>query len=281
MPSNIKPTKYQKEQRARAARLWRELKKAPLGELVGVVAAAGVSGGRSQGERHLTLTIPLVAWRWEGGIVQHRPLVVSKQTSEREVQQKVDTVQGFEVVRMRARLAIENCTGTPRAMMLTFGRHGKDRELREFAATLRKPVVMRDKRFGVLKLNRSSAAFEGAIKWNGQRTQLVLETNPDGSAQMALRLAAKLMSAQAKWQRLVRNRLAKSLYREWKQIWRLEDERAQSSEQFLRRLRLRSIHVSAKGHVHFVFADGDQFGGHDVVVSGNVDRGIARSELAG
>lgn len=170
-----KPTKNQAKARSKPrapqspeARLRRQLARAPLGTLVGVLAPRPVSGGRSQGERRPTMIMTLLAWQFDGGPVQRRELVVRKQVDESTLSKMMKRFDDYDVVRLRVRLAEENAFGSPQALLVRVlgkGRGGK--EIDAAAAELKKPLTVEDERLGVLTYDRGVEWFEGEAPWEG------------------------------------------------------------------------------------------------------------------
>jgi hypothetical protein len=286
-PRNRRMTETLKRERAEARRRWTELGKAPAGELLGVVRPRSVGGyggigGSPRGDTRWTVQIDLLAWRFEGGPVRRTRLVVAKRVSERTLDGLMDSVRDFSVVRMRARVPREQLAGRPQALMLTYQGLSRDREMAKVAAELRRPLRLKDDMLGSLTFDRGLEWFNGRTKWRGRGVGLTLVTE-GGDARDSLRHARRLFraAAQRRWGGLVERALLAEPYEWWRETWRLEGDPALSEERFLARLKLRTVIVSPGGGVEFWFADGDLFGGHDVVVRGEIDGGVRDCDLVG
>jgi hypothetical protein len=187
----------------------------------------------------------------------------------------------YDILRMRARLALSNCFRTPQALLLRVVGKGRDREMIAAAATLRKPVTVKDPKFGTLTLSRASASFEGRAVWTKRRVRLTLANDDIGSPQQSLQHARKLFAAQRTWEPAVRHRITTTLYKQWNNGWRTELDQTLSRDQFAAKPRLNSITVEPTGSICFWFDDRDLFAGHSVAVYGKVNKGVTRASIEG
>lgn len=267
--------------RRREARLRRELSKAPLGELAGVVRPGGVGGSWGQGDKAWTLQIRLMAWRFEEGPVHETELVLRKRTSERTVRVMMDALSDFQVIRMRARVAPENLWGSPQALLIRLLKHPKDLELAAVAAQLRKPVRAKHPPFGILTLDRASGTMEGKASWLGRRIGLTLVPSTGGGIEPTLEHARRLFRAQKSWTKRAADRIAADLYQTWREGWREDGRAGLTKKQFTSRMQLTSITVEPEGTFSLWFDDGDLFGGHAIVVRGSLRDGVGEADIAG
>lgn len=267
-----------------AAQLWRELARAPAGDLVGVVQPKGVGGGKLQGEKDWTLQIPLLAWRFDGGPLRKEALVVRKRVTERGVAAMIDRLGDYEVVRMRVRVAEENITGTPQAMLVRMIGRVDDAEMLKAVGRLKNPAKIKTRRLGDLKLNPASGELEGRVEWNGRRPRLTLEPDRRGRMERSIERAewlAGTVAARRIWQGRIERKILATAYEDWKKTWRLADDKVLPPERFLKKLKLTAISMGPDGAFSFWYDDGDLFAGHAVVVRGNVSRGVQEATVKG
>jgi hypothetical protein len=270
-----------RQKRQQNARLWRELAKQPAGDLVGVVRPGGVSGGQARGEKQWTLQIRLIAWRINGGPVSRKDLVVRKKCGERLVVQMLDSIGDYDVLRMRARVAVDNEMGSPQAQLVRLLGKASDPEMLAAAGGLKKKVVLKHRALGTLRLDRASGDFNGNAKWRDRRVRLSLEVDGRGSPDAAADHARILIGAQREWAPRVERRIVASLFPHWVKTWKLDEDKPLNEAQFLKKLKPTSIAMDPTGSFSVWYDDGDLFGGHAVEVTGRLRDGVKHADLAG
>jgi hypothetical protein len=98
----------------------------------------------------------------------------------------------------------------------------------------------------------------------------------------ALKTAHTLFEEQDKWSQKIRMYAAAELVdlaNDWIQE---EDEIEEMTEEmFMDLMSLDTISVYPEGDFDFYFSDGDMFGGHSIIVEGNIDETFTRAQIAG
>lgn len=270
-----------KNERRKLAELWKELAGRPAGELIGVVRPKGVAGLRSLGEAQWTLQIPLLAWRFDGGPVRQRELVVRKQGDERLVTRMMGRIGDYDVLRMRARLAEKSVLGSPQARLERLLGKSSDPELLAAASKLKRPVAVKHKLLGPLKLDRESGRFIGKARWRNKPMKLSLNVDRHGAPDDSIEHAGALIRAQKVWGPRVERRLIASLLPEWTSVWKLEDDKPLTGAQLIRKLKPSSIWMEPDGAFAIWYEDGGLFGGHAVVVDGKISKGVTAASIEG
>lgn len=148
-----------------------------------------------------------------------------------------------------------------------------------------KPVVFRLESGEELLLDKSLGMFSGESSWNGEECLLHLDVDEEGAATAndALETLNKLLTNCQEWDAKARKFAAEELTdnaNDWAQD---EDENAEeiTLEAFAERLTISEVCVSTEGDFELFYDDDDMFWGHVVIVSGNIETGIADAQMAG
>jgi hypothetical protein len=282
MSSYRKMTPYERKERKLKAALMRQLSKAPETDLRGVVGPLGSWGGKSQGDRTWTGQFKLSTWRTADGAPNHTELTVLKPMSERAVMPLMRRLPPYEIIRFRARLAVDNVRGKPHALLVRITATDlKDKDLRTEAAALHVPSTFRDKKFGRFKLNRGRDSWESPVRWGTRRITLCLEAAHEPDAQKAAAHARRLWGAQRAWHRRIIDRATSKLLKQANTTWLIEGDKPVTAKQFAAKLKLESVDIDPKGKFTFAFDDGDLFGGHVVIVRGSITKGPNEVSIEG
>jgi hypothetical protein len=130
------------------------------------------------------------------------------------------------------------------------------------------------KLFGELQFDPDVDWFEASSTWNGNEIRLVFPVDEDTLQDNALASAEALWSAQAKWNSEIETFASEGLLEIKNNEWRDDDEPKLTAAQFLDRLTLETISIASDGDFEFWYNDGDLFGGHSIVVRGNLELGL-------
>jgi hypothetical protein len=251
----------------------------PIVDVLGIVDASGVSGGRLTDDPLWSLSLRLSPWRISGGLIQFDELAVTRNVSDEELRRWQEIFSPYSVVRIKARVG-ESAFG-PQAILEDYG--GKvsfDEELNHHAAELQKPVTFKDAQFGTFLLDRRVDWFEAeGVQWNGTAVRLNLSDADE--ALDAIETARALWKDEAAWDRRIRDRIVEELHSLKNDTWLGEDEAELSRDEFLGRIVLDAITVHEDGSFTFWYDDGDLFWGHAIEVYGNLTDGPKSANLAG
>lgn len=259
-----------------------QLKSQPLVELIGVVDAGGAGGGKSRGENLWSFTFALVAWRSNGGSINESKLIVRRLATDAELEELQGQVDANTVVRLDARVAMENVYGRPEALLeFIHGEYLDDAELNAYVSELLKPVVRTDKIFGNFLLDRRVTTFSSEAEWLGQSVELSLRLNDENEFESALKAAHTLWSEAAKWNKLILDCLARDVLCLKSENWQEEDGSTVTREQFESRITLKVITVKADGVFEFWYNDDDLFFGHDIAAMGKLNSGACSGGIHG
>ena len=156
-----------------------------------------------------------------------------------------------------------------------------DDELQTISSNLQKPFIVSMKQFGNFVLDRGYDWFEAETKWNGQTIRLIVPADQEKLDANAFKVAEQLWANQAKWQKRIGEFAAKELLEQKNSSWLEEGESKLTAKQFITRMKLQSITVSPDGKFDFWYEDGDLFFGHNIMISGDVEKGPTDSGIHG
>ena len=259
----------------------------PVVDVRGVVDASGAAGG-SVGDKAWDLIYHFAAWRVGGGPVQTRPrLRLLQPIAKAELSRLRAEVRPCAVWHVRATIAAEaSAHGWLLARVVErVGVEPADAELTAIAEQLQQPVVVDDPQFGPLTLDRRSNQFRGEVEWNGRRVGLTIPATSDAQAIAAdmLAVARALWTNSAAWQRRVQAFAAARLLPLKNGTWLGDDEAEVSTEEFVSRMRLKSISIDDADDGRFTFwhDDGDLFWGHAIQITGTLANGPTEADIPG
>jgi hypothetical protein len=262
--------------------LLRQLKAAPLVDVLGVLAASGVCGCWSRGDILWTMKFRFASWRVAGGPLHTKELIVRRKVSERQVDKYRELVKPDVVTRIRARVVEGSLFGHPEALLArVIGQDKSDAELNAEVKRLKQPVTMTVKAFGKFTLDRSIDWYEGCAAWNGRKVRLTLDASEPLDVEQALKVARTLWRAQKSWHAKVSAYAVRELLPLKNGSWLDDGQRPLTAKQFQARMTLKSIIVSPDGSFQFWHNDGDLFWGHSIQINGSLTKGLYSADIPG
>ena len=158
-----------------------------------------------------------------------------------------------------------------------------DPEMKAILEEQKKPVSIWVPELGTFTLNRLVNWFEAEVEWLGQPARLDIDREEDWDA--CVEQAKALMADQKSWDEKVRSFAADQLLEQandWAQDAAEGEEPEEiTREQFMERLELDAVQISADGRFEFWFNDGDLFWGHAIHVTGSLDQGPEMAQMEG
>ena len=160
-----------------------------------------------------------------------------------------------------------------------------DPEMKAILEEQKKPVSIWVPELGTFTLNRLVNWFVAEVEWLGQPARLDIDREEDWDA--CVERAKALMADQKGWDEKVRSFAADQLLEQandWAQdAAGNEDGEPEeiTREQFMERLELDAVQISADGRFEFWFNDGDLFWGHAIHVAGALDQGPEMAQMEG
>ena len=160
-----------------------------------------------------------------------------------------------------------------------------DPEMKAILEEQKKSVSIWVPELGTFTLNRLVNWFEAEVEWLGQPARLDIDREEEWDA--CVERAKALMADQKGWDEKVRSFAADQLLEQandWAQdAAGNEDGEPEeiTREQFMERLELDAVQISADGRFEFWFNDGDLFWGHAIHVTGSLDQGPEMAQMEG
>lgn len=241
-----------------------------MSRLVGLIDASDAGG--VGGDGNWKLVFHLAAWRAPGEAVERGERRCELPVSDAALTRWMMRLRPYQVVSLDVAKVARGCTVVRKILRAGV----KDAELERVATELRAPVKLKTKRFGTLALDRRYGWYEGNARWSGAKVKLTLSTHED-----ALATAEALFSAEKRWAKQVGEFTVGKLLELKNDVWLEEGEKEVTKQQFLSRLKLRSIVIDEGGRFTFWFGDGDLFWGHAIEVYGTIKAGLEDATIAG
>lgn len=258
-----------------------ELCGTPIHAVVGIVGASGL-GGRAEKDNQWRLSFTLHFWRFPGGPMKERPLRVQGTFSREEFDSLWKLVEAYSVVRIRSRVVEDSVAQTPQAELVEFlGVDNTDAEMTRAAVDLQDPVILHDREFGSLLLDRRVDSYTAQAVWNGAAVWLNLSLDAFGAVEPALQVARTLWRDQIQWRIRVEDYAVQELLVIKNESWLDDGEAALTADQFKSRMTLESITVTSDGSFEFWHQDGDLFWGHAIRIGGSLSRGPTCADIPG
>ena len=232
-------------------------------DILAVTGPSGFDGDRA-GEEYWTVTLPLTAWKEEGGPIHRENTCLVALADDKVLPYLRRLAPRDSIIQARVRQGLEDdlflLVGTPAPVM--------DRELKVILDEQVKPVSTWVPELGTFVLNRTVGWYQMDADWLGQSVQLVYDQGSEEEMQAAQETAKALMSRQEEWDGRVRAYAAQRL-----PALTEDGDAALSSDELARRLEPESVQARADGSFEFWFHDAEYLWQHAVRVSGTLKGG--------
>ena len=251
--------------------------------ILAVTGAGGFGGSRPQENGPWLAVLELTAWKEED----------SEEPAHREKTQLVALADDklMEYLRRRVRgdsvfqIMVRPSEDGKQFLMTELPQPEIDPEMKAILEEQKKPVSIWVPELGTFTLNRLVNWFEAEVEWLGQPARLDIDREEDWDA--CVERAKALMADQNGWDEKVRSFAADQLLEQandWAQdAAGNEDGEPEeiTREQFMERMELDAVQISADGRFEFWFNDGDLFWGHAIHVTGSLDQGPEMAQMEG
>jgi hypothetical protein len=253
----------------------------PTITLYGVVDANGPGGSNVPPENHWSLHLNLIAWRIPGSSVNCAQLSVTKDLSDEELDVLQNAIDSESIIAFRGKLCEHSPFGDARAQLDILLDQPIDEALETVLSQYRELVEIVDPLIGKLVLNKTVDWFEGKITWLGKEVDIAISVDESGSPSDSLKTVKILLKTMEQWAKKVNNYAVTQLLDLKNDNWLEEDENPISSDDFIRRMQLRSLTTYPGGAFEFGHDDGDLFWGHSIAVSGSLAEGLTDAGISG
>ena len=249
--------------------------------ILAVTGAGGFGGSRPQENGPWLAVLELTAWKEED----------SEEPAHREKTQLVALADDklMDYLRRRVRgdsvfqIMVRPSEDGKQFLMTELPQPEIDPEMKAILEEQKKPVSIWVPELGTFTLNRLVNWFEAEVEWLGQPARLDIDREEDWDA--CVEQAKALMAGQKGWDEKVRAFAADQLLEQandWAQDAAEGEEPEEiTREQFMERLELDAVQISAGGRFEFWFNDGDLFWGHAIHVTGSLDQGPEMAQMEG
>ena len=251
--------------------------------ILAVTGAGGFGGSRTQENGPWLAVLELTAWKEED----------SEEPAHREKAQLVAVADDrlMDYLRRRVRgdsvfqIMVRPSEDGKQFLMTELPQPEIAPEMKAILEEQKKPVSIWVPELGTFTLNRLVNWFEAEVEWLGQPARLDIDREEDWDA--CVERAKALMADQKGWDEKVRSFAADQLLEQandWAQdAAGNEDEEPEeiTREQFMERMELDAVQISADGRFEFWFNDGDLFWGHAIHVTGSLDQGPEMAQMEG
>ena len=249
--------------------------------ILAVTGAGGFGGSRTQENGPWLAVLELTAWKEED----------SEEPAHREKAQLVAVADDklMDYLRRRVRgdsvfqIMVRPSEDGKQFLMTELPQPEIDPEMKAILEEQKKPVSIWVPELGTFTLNRLVNWFEAEVEWLGQPARLDIDREEDWDA--CVEQAKALMADQKGWDEKVRSFAADQLLEQandWAQDAAEGEEPEEiTREQFMERLELDAVQISAGGRFEFWFNDGDLFWGHAIHVTGSLDQGPEMAQMEG
>lgn len=249
--------------------------------ILAVTGAGGFGGSRPQENGPWLAVLELTAWKEED----------SEEPAHREKTQLVALADDklMDYLRRRVRgdsvfqIMVRPSEDGKQFLMTELPQPEIDPEMKAILEEQKKPVSIWVPELGTFTLNRLVNWFEAEVEWLGQPARLDIDREEDWDA--CVEQAKALMAGQKGWDEKVRAFAADQLLEQandWaRDAAEGEEPEEITREQFMERLELDAVQISADGRFEFWFNDGDLFWGHAIHVTGSLDQGPEMAQMEG
>ena len=249
--------------------------------ILAVTGAGGFGGSRPQENGPWLAVLELTAWKEED----------SEEPAHREKTQLVALADDklMDYLRRRVRgdsvfqIMVRPSEDGKQFLMTELPQPEIDPEMKAILEEQKKPVSIWVPELGTFTLNRLVNWFEAEVEWLGQPARLDIDREEDWDA--CVEQAKALMAGQKGWDEKVRAFAADQLLEQandWAQDAAEGEEPEEiTREQFMERLELDAVQISAGGRFEFWFNDGDLFWGHAIHVTGSLVKGPEMAQMEG
>ena len=249
--------------------------------ILAVTGAGGFGGSRPQENGPWLAVLELTAWKEED----------SEEPAHREKTQLVALADDklMDYLRRRVRgdsvfqIMVRPSEDGKQFLMTELPQPEIDPEMKAILEEQKKPVSIWVPELGTFTLNRLVNWFEAEVEWLGQPARLDIDREEDWDA--CVEQAKALMAGQKGWDEKVRAFAAQELLdqaNDWaRDAAEGEEPEEITREQFMERLELDAVQISAGGRFEFWFNDGDLFWGHAIHVTGSLDQGPEMAQMEG
>jgi hypothetical protein len=156
-----------------------------------------------------------------------------------------------------------------------------DEELEKILKEQTKQIIYKDDTLGRFILDKRFDIYTKKIEWDNKNVELNIEKYKGKRLSDAFITANEFIREQIMWDQKVKKFAANKLLKLKNEEWLEENEKEITLEQFVERINVENINIFSRKRFEIYFDDGDIFWGHEIIVSGNLEKGPIRVEIEG
>lgn len=243
--------------------------------ITGIIDSKGSGGVSLFDEKFCSFQFKFKCWYKEGGIVCDKGLLVVKNIYEDELKNLMSKTKGETIIRISyggetslGRITLEE--------ILDF-----DMEDKLLEAYVLNEIIYVDADLGLFNLDKLMGDYRMDIEWCGSEAELSFETDDEAELIELLDFYKEKFSDNLYWDKLTKQYAAKKLLALKNDYWLEDDEEELDEDEFVSLISLESLVIDYDKSYTFWYRDGDIFGGHVIIVSGNIENGHQSAEIAG
>ena len=175
-------------------------------KFVGLIAPTGSGGGSADGRGNTwTFAAQVAAWKVQGSVVVEQSLLlVWRKVSERKLSALMKATPSLRILEFHARRPAASerpkiCAQVERLELIRVGGPIQDAGLEAVKQEFCRPIELRDRTFGVLRLNRESEQFEGESVFRGEPMNVYFRTQSMEELRELIEYAKPLWRQRPQW----------------------------------------------------------------------------------
>ncbi|MEM9953172.1 MAG: DUF2262 domain-containing protein [Chloroflexota bacterium] len=247
--------------------------------ILGIVHPHGSGGVNTPPHNMWLFQMRLHTWRDSSNQLQENELHIKQEVTHQELNRNMNRINAYSIVKLKVSFDTAN---EATLLEILDDNVQSDRELNDIVRQLQLPVTFQHDTFGEFTLNRSVDWYEGKISWvNGQ---VYVHVSSDESVRKhEFAFIKQIWINQQQWEQTLKDAIASEMLDLYNDIWRESNDPELTAEEFTQQLTLESMAVEDDGEYNFSYGDGNDylFGGHWIVIYGNIVTGISSIHLAG
>lgn len=245
--------------------------------ITGVVSSSGSGGGKGTNQENWTFSFNFTSWYITDGDVCTKKLRVTKEVDDNDLKTLMKLVKKETIISISYLGDIKS--GNIK-MDEVIKSDLADYKLDEYLIEIRKEITYKDSKLGIFILNKSIDVFTTDIEWCGASAELFIDTDDIEKLKSRITVYNKNFYEQKKWDIKCKEYAADRLLELKNDCWLDDDEKLMTKDEFVRAISLETLEINEAGCYSFWFEDGDIFGGHVIIVTGDKD-GLNDAEIAG
>jgi len=186
-----------------------------------------------------------------------------------------------QLLRMKIRFTKQYVSEQLRGKVVEY--RGKERGDKELLAASKEKRPLTDEvpGLGIMRLDPRHDSYQTTIKLQRRDVSVEIESDKPRALHTLGSRLLKLGISTSTFQTQLLDVLAGDLLPVWNESWREPKQKPLTASGLKKAVRLTGVIIASNGACEFLFEDGDLFGGHDLVVRGNLTSGPRQADLYG